>query len=227
MRAGLTHNLVQREVFKTDAHQVPSDHIKAKDFFQQLRYFKKMLLEFSKKSWKTLKLFVRESSSVESCKIHRFPDEKNSRTTSVLFLRCPFALALLLVLSLSTRKVTSFKPPVLPPQTRRWFAAHAQKSCAASTNSPRRPTSGLSPARWATQGNTVRFSVQFCLSDTAAMGVGRIFSRGGTVVKSHFGNSNVREKHFSNKKLIGKYQISKSKGSVPPSNPFRSPWLLY
>jgi len=64
------------------------------------------------------------------------------------------------------------------------------------------------------------------------MGFGKIFSRGGnsevcqvvgkrifsrrrpTVVKYHFTNLKLTDKHFSAEKLIGKYQISKSRGRL-------------
>jgi len=42
-----------------------------------------------------------------------------------------------------------------------------------------------------------------------------IFSGGSTVVKFHFTNLKQRQKHFSIKTLLGKYQISKSRGLVP------------
>ena len=44
----------------------------------------------------------------------------------------------------------------------------------------------------------------------------KYFPGGGpTVVKHNFTNSNLRDKHFSSKKLIEKYQISKSSGGLP------------
>jgi len=41
------------------------------------------------------------------------------------------------------------------------------------------------------------------------------FSRSGpTVIKYHFTNLKPKNKHFSAEKLIGKYQISKSRGAA-------------
>jgi len=41
------------------------------------------------------------------------------------------------------------------------------------------------------------------------------FSRSGpTVMKLHFTNSKLRDKHFSTKKLMGKYQMSKPSGGL-------------
>jgi len=68
------------------------------------------------------------------------------------------------------------------------------------------------------------------------MRVGRIFSKGNnsgffqvvvenifpaeaTVVNFHFTKSKLGEKHFSSKKLIGKYQILKSRRSRPLARP--------
>jgi len=46
------------------------------------------------------------------------------------------------------------------------------------------------------------------------------FSNAGeAVVKFHFTNSKLSEKYFSTKTLIGKYQISNSKGSKGPLAP--------
>jgi len=50
------------------------------------------------------------------------------------------------------------------------------------------------------------------------MGVGRTFSR-ATAVKFHFTNSKLKETYFSTETLLGKYQISKSKGACPPAPP--------
>ena len=47
------------------------------------------------------------------------------------------------------------------------------------------------------------------------------FSRDGpTVVKFHYTISKVGDKHFSTKKLIGKYQILKSRGACCHVFPF-------
>jgi len=41
------------------------------------------------------------------------------------------------------------------------------------------------------------------------------FSKGGpTMVKFHYNNSKLRDKQFSTKKLIGKYQMLKSMGAL-------------
>ena len=53
------------------------------------------------------------------------------------------------------------------------------------------------------------------------------FFQGGraTVAKLTFANSKLREKHFfCTKELIGKCQISKSRGVLAPCPPFRRPW---
>ena len=52
----------------------------------------------------------------------------------------------------------------------------------------------------------------------SGMGVGRTFSR-ATAVKFHFTNSKLKETYFSTETLLGKYQISKSKGACPPAPP--------
>jgi len=45
------------------------------------------------------------------------------------------------------------------------------------------------------------------------------------VVKFHFANSKLREKHFSSETLIRKYQISKSREVLAPPAPlFRRPY---
>ena len=56
---------------------------------------------------------------------------------------------------------------------------------------------------------------------------GGFFPGGGqTAVKFHFTNSKLRENYFSTKKLTGKYQISKSRGSKALfAPPFRRPRL--
>jgi len=46
------------------------------------------------------------------------------------------------------------------------------------------------------------------------------------VIKLHFTNSNLREKHFATKKLIGKYQISKSSLLPPTPSDAHVPGLL-
>jgi len=59
---------------------------------------------------------------------------------------------------------------------------------------------------------------------TQAMDIGRIFSRGKpTEVKFYFTNSKLREKHFSTKKLTGKYQISKFRVQGLPTPSLRRP----
>ena len=53
--------------------------------------------------------------------------------------------------------------------------------------------------------------------------VKNMFPVRSTVVKFHFTISKLREAHFSTKKVIGKYQTSKSSGAGPSCNPFRRP----
>jgi len=49
---------------------------------------------------------------------------------------------------------------------------------------------------------------------------------GGTVMKFHFSSSKLRGKHFSTEKLMGEYQILKSRGARHPiSTPMLERWL--
>jgi len=50
--------------------------------------------------------------------------------------------------------------------------------------------------------------------DFARWWANAFFRSGPTVVKFHFTNLKPRDKHFSTKKLIGKYQIPKSRGRI-------------
>jgi len=50
-------------------------------------------------------------------------------------------------------------------------------------------------------------------------GIGRFFPVGEIAMKFYFTNSKLRENHFSTKKSIEKYQISKSRAQAPLSHP--------
>jgi len=47
--------------------------------------------------------------------------------------------------------------------------------------------------------------------------------QGTTVAKFRFSNSKLREKHFSTKPLIRKYQVSKPRVAMAPCNPIATP----